>query len=51
MNPVQMPPAEQGSTSPTGLPGLHSWRGVYFVVLGILAVWVVLLTLLPRLFS
>lgn len=39
------------SPSPaTGLPGFATWRSVYLVVLGFLALWVVLLTLLPRLF-
>jgi hypothetical protein len=35
----------------TGLPGLCSWGRVYWVVLGILAAWIVLLTALTRLYS
>jgi len=35
----------------TGLPGLRSWRTVYWVVLGIFALWVGLLTLLTELYA
>ena len=28
----------------TGLPGLHSWRSVYAVVLGVFILWLGLLT-------
>jgi hypothetical protein len=35
----------------TGLPGLRTWPTVYAVVLAILAAWVVILTVLTRLFS
>ncbi len=34
----------------TGLPLFHTWRGVYLVVLGVLVVWIVLLTALTRMF-
>jgi len=34
----------------TGLPWPRSWRGVYGVVLGVFLAWVVLLSLLTRLF-
>ncbi|MBI2516085.1 MAG: hypothetical protein HYV95_04150 [Opitutae bacterium] len=35
----------------TGLPGLRSWRSVYWVVLGIFILWVALLTWLTRHFA
>lgn len=35
----------------TGLPLLHSWRAVYWVVLGIFTLWVALLTWLTRHFA
>jgi hypothetical protein len=35
----------------TGLPGLRSWAGVYWCVLGVLAAWVGFLTVLTRVFS
>lgn len=35
----------------TGLPGLRSWPAVYGFVLGVFALWVVLLTVLSRTFS
>ena len=35
----------------TGLPGLRSWRAVYLVVFGTFLLWIVLLTILTRLFS
>ena len=41
----------EATTAATGLPVLHRWRSVYFVVLGFLAASVVFLTLLPRLCS
>jgi hypothetical protein len=41
------PPDDEG----TGLPGLRSWGRVYWVVIGIFAAWVALLTALTRAFS
>jgi hypothetical protein len=35
----------------TGLPGLRRWSSVYWVVLGIFALWVVLLTVLTKRYS
>lgn len=35
----------------TGLPGLRSWRAVYWWVLGIFTLWVALLTWLTRHFA
>jgi hypothetical protein len=35
----------------TGLPGLRSWGRVYWVVIGVFAAWVALLTALTRAFS
>jgi hypothetical protein len=34
-----------------GLPGFHTWRGVYLFVLGCFILWVGLLALLTGLFS
>ncbi len=45
----QTPPAANDEA--TGLPGLRSWRSVYWVVLGIFALWVVLLTVLTKHYS
>ena len=39
------------SDDSTGLPGLRSWRAVYLVVTGIFIAWVVLLTVLTKLYS
>ena len=46
-----MPSEDPTPKNVTGLPGLRTWRSVYLLVLGILAGWVWLLTLLPRLFA
>jgi hypothetical protein len=35
----------------TGLPGLKSWAAVYWVAIGTLVLWVVLLTLFMRRYS
>ena len=35
----------------TGLPLLHSWRTVYIVVMATFVLWVVLMTVLQRMFS
>jgi hypothetical protein len=40
-----------GNDESTGLPGLRRWRTVYWVVLGIFALWVVLLTVLTKTYS
>jgi hypothetical protein len=42
------PPPEDEST---GLPGLRSWSGVYWGVVGVLAAWVAFLAVLTRVFS
>jgi hypothetical protein len=43
------PGAEDGEAP--GLPGLSTWRGVYWFVLGSFLFWVGLLVALARLFS
>jgi len=35
----------------TGLPGIRSWRTVYWAVAGIFVLWVGLLTLLTKLYA
>ncbi len=35
----------------TGLPGVHTWRGIYLLVAAALVLWIILLTLLPHLFA
>ena len=42
MMPAETPPDD----SATGLPGLPTWRSVYFVVCGVFLLWVALLTAL-----
>jgi len=44
------PPGPTESEKP-GLPGLGTWRGVYWVVIASLAAWIGFLAVLPRLFS
>jgi hypothetical protein len=51
------PPGSQTTAVPastesetTGLPGLRSWRGVYLLVLGVLVLWIGLLTALTRMY-
>jgi len=39
------------NTEETGLPWFKSWRGIYLTVLGILILWIVLLTLLDKYYS
>ena len=52
MNPTQEPSFSTAEPKmPTGLPGLRTWRAVYLVVLGTLVLWIVLLTMLPLVFS
>ncbi len=46
--PTNPPP---GDDADTGLPGLRSWRGVYLFVTGCFILWVVLLTVLEKVFS
>jgi hypothetical protein len=46
-----MKPAPAPDDETTGLPGLRSWRAVYWSVLGVFALWVVLLTGLTEKFS
>ena len=46
-----MKPAPPVDDDATGLPGLRSWRAVYVVVAGIFVGWVVLLTVLTKLYS
>jgi hypothetical protein len=41
------PPPDDEST---GLPGVRSWGRVYWIVIGIFAAWVALLTALTRAF-
>ncbi len=43
-----LPPADDEAT---GLPGLRRWRSVYLVVAGIFVTWVMLLTVLTKLYS
>jgi hypothetical protein len=43
-------PAPDDETT-TGLPGVRTWRGVYWCVLGVFALWVTLLTVLTEKFS
>lgn len=45
------PSADPESEDGTGLPGARTWRAVYLVVLWVFALWVVLLTILPHLFT
>jgi hypothetical protein len=44
---MNLPPDDEG----TGLPGVRSWATVYWIVIGIFAAWVGLLTALTRAFS
>jgi len=46
-----IPSPSDNNDETTGLPGLRSWRTVYWVVLGIFALWVGLLTLLTELYA
>jgi len=43
-------PDSSADDATTGLPGIRTWRGVYWVVLGSFVLWVVLLTLLGGMF-
>jgi hypothetical protein len=45
------PPGERGAADGgTGLPGLRSWRAVYWFVAATFVLWAGLLTLLTRMF-
>ena len=46
-NEDRIPPEDEA----TGLPGLRRWRSVYLIVAGIFVGWVVLLTVLTKLYS
>ena len=51
-----MPPAPEKNSAPpldeaTGLPGVRSWRTVYWIVGGIFVLWVGLLTWLTAAYS
>ena len=43
--------ADAAADAATGLPGLRTWRAVYFAVGGVFVLWVALLTALTRFFS
>jgi hypothetical protein len=42
---------ESTESESTGLPGLRTWRSVYWLVVAIFAVWVFLLLTIERLFA
>jgi hypothetical protein len=44
-------PAETNNSEATGLPWLHTWRGIYVFVIGCFVLWVVLLFALTKIFS
>ena len=46
-----MKPESTPNDAETGLPVLRSWRSVYLFVLGIFVVWIVLLTVLARMYA
>jgi hypothetical protein len=46
----EIPPEPEGSEAPTGLPGLHTWKAVYFFVLACFAASVGLLVILTRIY-
>ena len=45
------PSDDTAGGAPPGLPGLHTWRGVYLFALGCFLLWVVLLAAFGWLFS
>jgi hypothetical protein len=45
-----IPPDSETEDAVTGLPGLRTWRGVYYFVAGTFVLWVILLNLLTRMF-
>ena len=44
------PSAGPVESEATGLPGLKTWSGVYWLVAGCLVAWIVLLAALPEIF-
>ena len=44
-------PCLDAADAATGLPGLRTWRAVYWAVTAIFLLWVALLTALTQLFS
>ena len=48
--PTVEPPAASGDET-TGLPGLRTWRHVYFFVFGCFVLWVLLLLVLTEIYS
>jgi hypothetical protein len=51
MKPPDLPLPPPPNDDSTGVPGFRSWRAVYAVVLGIFVLWVVLLTVLTKIYS
>jgi len=50
-NPIPVDAPPDGEDELTDLPGLRTWRGVYFFVFGCFILWVVLLLALTVLYS
>jgi len=50
MNPPDLPPPPPAD-EPPDLPGFRTWRGVYWSVFGVFALWIALLALLTEKFS
>ena len=46
-----LPPDQRSTAEPPGLPGFHTWRGVYLFVFGCFVLVVVLLAVFARIFS
>ena len=44
-------PDERSDAEPPGLPGFHTWRGIYLLVFGWFVLVVVLLAAFTRIFS
>lgn len=47
----RLPPDQRSDAEPPGLPGLHTWRGVYLFVFGCFVLVVVLLAVFARIFA
>ena len=47
MKPPEIPPVPSAD-EPPDLPGFRTWRGVYWFVLGVFALWIALLALLTE---
>ena len=45
------PPEPSGENEPPGVPGFHTWRGIYLFVFGWFVLVVALLALFSRFFS